>query len=179
MKVTKRERQLLTITVTVIVLGINYVLVIPLRRSRSDVIDKLKTQRQQLTVMQETIKRKADWQKQYDELRQGLGQRTENFQQDSDVRKRVEEIGTSSGVQITSRRSMAEEDKGVYRVLPVQYALDANTDSLVRFLFSLQTGAGFMSVEQLQIAPKPENPTILRCDILLRALAAKQRSPNS
>ena len=34
-----------------------------------------------------------------------------------------------------------------------------------------------MSVEQLQIAPKPENPTILRCDILVRALAAKRKEP--
>ena len=38
MKITKRERGLLTITVTVIVLGINYVLAIPLLRSRNDVI---------------------------------------------------------------------------------------------------------------------------------------------
>ena len=179
MKITKRERGILIITVTVIVLGINYLLVIPLFRSRSDTIAKLKTERGTLTVMQETTKRIPEWQKQYDDLRQGLGQRTESFQQDSDVRKRIEEIATSSGVQVTSRRSMTEEDKGVYRVLPVQYAVEATTDSLVHFLFSLQTGAGFMSVEQLQVAPKPENPNILRCDILVRALAAKQRSRGS
>jgi len=76
-------------------------------------------------------------------------------------------------VQISSSRPMLEEDKGVYRVLPEQLAVEATTDSLVRFLFALQTAAGFVSVEQLQITPRTENQGILRCDIQVRALAAK------
>jgi hypothetical protein len=40
-------------------------------------------------------------------------------------------------------------------------------------LFALQTAAGFVSVEQLQITPRTENQGILRCDIQVRALAAK------
>ena len=43
----------------------------------------------------------------------------------------------------------------------------------MRFLFELQTAAGFMSVEQLQVTPRTENQSILRCDIQVRALAAK------
>lgn len=179
MKITKRERGLLTITVTVIALGINYILVIPLLHSRRDTVAQLKTQRQELIVMEETIKRVPEWQKQYDELRQGLGQKTERFQQGSDVEKKIVEVATSSGVQLTQRRSMTVEDKGVYRVFPVQCAVEATTDSLVHFLFALQTGAGFMSVEQLQVAPKPENPSILRCDIQVRALTSKMGSPGS
>lgn len=179
MKITKRERGLLTITLTVIALGINYILVVPLLRTRGDTIARLKTQRDQLRLMQETIKRKPDWQKQYDELRQGLGKKTEPFQLGSDVEKKIVEVATSSGVQLTSRRSMTVEDKGVYRVFPVQCGVEATTDSLVHFLFSLQTAAGFMSVEQLQVAPKPENPNILRCDILVRALTSKMGSPGS
>ena len=97
----------------------------------------------------------------------------------SDVEKKIVEVATSSGIQLTSRRSMTVEDKGVYRVFPVQCGVEATTDSLVHFLFSLQTAAGFMSVEQLQVAPKPENPNILRCDILVRALTSKMGSPGS
>ena len=160
MKITKRERGLLTITITVIALGINYILVIPLLRSRGDLIARRKTQRNQLTLMQETIKR-------------------EPFQQGSDVEKKIVEVATSSGIQLTSRRSMTVEDKGVYRVFPVQCGVEATTDSLVHFLFSLQTAAGFMSVEQLQVAPKPDNPNILRCDILVRALTSKMGVPDS
>ena len=179
MKITKRERGLFAITITVIVIVINYMLVIPLLRSWHDMGASLKTQQQQLTVIEATIEHEPQWRKQYDELRQGLGQRTESFQQISDVLKKIEEVATGSGVQVTSRRPMLEEDKGVYRVLPVQCAIEASTDSLVKFLFALQTGAGFVSVEQLQISPRPENPGILRCDVQVRALAAKQGRTSS
>jgi hypothetical protein len=47
----------------------------------------------------------------------------------------------------------------------------------VKFLFALQTGAGFMSVEQLTLSPRPENPGILRCEIQVRAF--KLGSTNS
>ena len=173
MNITKRERRLFAITITVIALVLNYVLVVPLLRSWRDTGDRLKTEQQQLTVIQATIQHGPQWRKQYDELRLSLGQRTESFQKVSDVEKTILEVATSSGVQLTSRTSMTEEDKGVYRVLPERCSVEATTPSLVKFLFALQTGAGFMSIEQLQISPRPENPGILRCDIQVRALAAK------
>jgi Tfp pilus assembly protein PilO len=174
--VTKRERNLLVITISVIVVGVNLFVVRPLLRNWRSAGDRLKKQQQELALMESTIAHEKQWQQQYDQLRQSLGSRTESFQQGSDVEKKLLEVATSSGVQITSRRPMAEEDKGVYRVLPEQVALEATTDSLAHFLFALQTAAGFMSVEQLQVAPKNENQNILRCDIQVRALAAKSVS---
>ena len=41
MRITKRERQLLAITITAIVLGINYVVILPLARSWGDTGRKL------------------------------------------------------------------------------------------------------------------------------------------
>jgi Tfp pilus assembly protein PilO len=179
MKITKRERGLIGLTVTVIALGINYLLVIPMVRSWRETGDKFVTQQRELSVIQATIQHEEQWRKEYDQLKRSLGEHTESFQETSDVLKKIEEVATSSGVQITSRRTMVEEDKGVYRVLPVQCAVEATTDSLVHFLFALQTGAGFMSVEQLQVSPRPENTGILRCDIQVRALAAKTTGVHS
>jgi Tfp pilus assembly protein PilO len=165
---------LFAITITVVAVVINYMLVNPLVRSWQNTGAALKTQQQQLALIEVTIQHEPQWREQYDELRQSLGQRTESFQKVSDVEKKILEVATSAGVQLTSKTSMTEEDKGVYRVLPERCSVEATTDSLVKFLFALQTGAGFMSVEQLQISPRPENPGILRCDIQVRALAAKQ-----
>jgi Tfp pilus assembly protein PilO len=179
MKITKRERVLLGLTVTVITLGVNYVLVIPLLRSWRATGEKFATQQRELATIRATIQHEEQWRKEYDRLKQSLGAHTESFQETSDVLKKIEEVATGSGVQITSRRTLLEEDKGVYRVLPVQCAVEATTDSLVKFLFALQTGAGFMSVEQLQVSPRPENTGILRCDIQVRALAAKAGGAHS
>jgi Tfp pilus assembly protein PilO len=179
MKITKRERGLLGITVTVIAVGINYLLVIPMVRSWRETGDKFAAQQRELGVIQATIQHEEQWRKEYDQLKRSLGEHTESFQETSDVLKKIEEVATGSGVQITSRRTLLEEDKGVYRVLPVQCAVEATTDSLVKFLFALQTGAGFMSVEQLQVSPRPDNTGVLRCDIQVRALAAKQGAVHS
>ena len=179
MKITKRERSLLAITITAIVLGINYVLILPLVRSWAETGRKLATQQRELAAMKAIIGRKPQWQKEYDELKRNLGQRSERFQRPSDVVKKIQEVASSSGVIVNSRREMPEEDRGIYRVLPVQCTLEATTEPLVKFLFALQTGAGFVSVEQLRISPKPENASILRCDIQVRALAGKSEGSHS
>lgn len=173
MAITKRERNLLATTITVIVLGVNFFVVRPLLRNWRSAGERLKTQRQELGSMKAVIDHEKQWQTQYDELKQSLGQRAESFQTGSDVGKKILDVAKTAGVQITSSRPMSEEDKGVYRVLPEQLAVEASTDSLVRFLFELQTAAGFVSVEQLQVTPRTENQNILRCDIQVRALAAK------
>jgi Tfp pilus assembly protein PilO len=179
MKITSRERGMLVIVITTIVLGVNYLLIIPLIRSWHEAGAKLKSQQHVLAGMQETIKHKDEWRKEYEELKRGLGQQTVQFQYTSDVVKKIQEVATSSGVQINATRQMTEEDKGVYRVLPVQCTIEATTESLVKFLFALQTGAGFMSVEQLTLSPRPENPGILRCEIQVRALSGKLGSTSS
>jgi Tfp pilus assembly protein PilO len=177
MSISKRERILLVVTVTIIVLGLNYLLLLPLARTWSELNRKLRSQRRELAAMKATIERKPVWQLEYDKLRAGLGQRTERFQQTTDVLKKIEEVANASGILINSRRPLPVEDKVEYRVLPVQCAVEATIESLTKFLHGLQTGAGFMSVEQLQINPKPDNPAILRCDIQVRALAGKLEGP--
>jgi len=179
MKITKREQWLLTTTISAVALGINYLVILPLAHGWGEASRKLATQQRELAGIKATIQRTPQWRQEYDELKRSLGERSERFQQTSDVLKKIEQVASSSGVIVNSRRPMAEEDKGVYRVLPVQCTIEATIEPLVKFLFALQTGAGFVSVEQLRVSPKPENPTILRCDIQVRALAGKSEGSHS
>ena len=179
MKITKRERLLFAITLGAIVMGVNFLLVLPLKRSWSETGNKLNRQRRERSAMKSTIDHLPQWKKEYDELKKSLGQQSEQFQKTSDVLTKINQVATSSGVIVTSRTTLNEEDKGVYRVLPVRCSIEATTEPLVKFLFALQTGAGFMSVEQLRVTPRPENPSILRCDIQVRALAGKSEGTRS
>jgi len=179
MKITKRERGILVVTITAAVLVGSYFLAVPLLRNWRETGIQLKSKQRVLDGMLKTIQHKEGWRKEYDELKKGLGQQTEGFHYTSDVAKKIQEVASSSGVQINATRQMTEEDKGVYRVLPVQCTVEATTESLVKFLFALQTGAGFMSVEQLTLSPRPENPGILRCEIQVRALSTKPGSTSS
>jgi Tfp pilus assembly protein PilO len=179
MPLNKRERTLLTVTVTAIVLGVNYVLVVPLAGKWKSFGGILATRRRELDSRTETIKRSPEWRKQYDELRHNISEKSARFDQTSDVLKKIDEVGGASGILIQSRRPMQPVDRDVYRELPVQCSFESSTESLVKFLYGLQTGAGLVSVEELRITPRADNPSILRCDIQIRALASKAEAPTS
>lgn len=179
MALNRRERTLLVATVTALLVAANYLLAGPLLRSWSRLSADLHTQRLTLDGYRTNIARTPELQAEYDKLRQQVGERITQFEEISDVLKRIEEVGGSSGAQITQRKPLPESDRGAYRELPVQCRMDATIESLVKFLFGLRTSGGFVQVEQLQIQPQANNPSVLRCDVLIHALAAKTKSGDS
>jgi Tfp pilus assembly protein PilO len=178
MALNKRERTLLIATIAAAVVAGNYLAIAPLLRSWQSIGRKLITQRRELEGVKATIAHEPEWQQQYTALGHSLKQ-SESFEQTSDVLKKIEEVGATSGILIQSRRPMRAEDKDVYRELPVQCTFESTAESLVKFLYGLQTASGFMRVESLNVTAKPDNPSILRCDIQIRALAAKSEKPLS
>ncbi|HUK83545.1 MAG TPA: type II secretion system protein GspM [Verrucomicrobiae bacterium] len=180
MALNKRERILLNITITAIVLGANYLLIAPLVGKWKTFGGTLSTRRHELAAMTATIQREPEWHQQYDQLRQNLNKQSVSFEQTSDVLKKINEVGASSGILIQQIRPIGQPvEKDVYRELPVQCTFESTTESLVKFLYGLQTSSGFVSVEELRITPRADNNSILRCDIQIRALAAKAEATTS
>jgi Tfp pilus assembly protein PilO len=178
MALNKRERLLLVGTIVVVVVVVNYLAITPLIARWQGLGRKLVSQRRELAAARDTIARRPEWQKQYEALGHSLKQ-SESFAQTSEVLKKIEEVGGTSGILIQSRRPMRAEDKDVYRELPVQCTFESTAESLVKFLYGLQTASGFMRVESLNVTAKPDNTSILRSDIQIRALAAKSETPAS
>ncbi|NQU12472.1 type 4a pilus biogenesis protein PilO [bacterium] len=173
MNLNQRERLLLVSTV-VVLLGLgNWLLLSPLVRSWRELGQQVQAQRELLARHQGKIDRMPTWQAEYDTLRSELGQQIEQFDQTSQVLQKVEEVAEAAGVVIVSRRPKTPLERGVYRELPVDCRVEANTESLVRFLYALRTSSGFINVEQLQIAPQPSRPNVLRCDLVIHALSGK------
>jgi Tfp pilus assembly protein PilO len=179
MALNKRERLLVAVTATFIVLGGNYLLLSPLAKKWGDLRVKTGTAHHELDSIVATLQRAPGWQKEYDQLRQSVGEKSEKFQETSDVLKKLEEEGASSGILIKERRAMPAEDKGVYRELPVVCRFESTIESLVKFLYGLQTGSGFISVQELQVTGQPDNASILRCDIKIQVLAGKSAGGDS
>jgi len=173
MALNKRERGLLAVTIIIVMAVVTWALFLPLIHTWQRLGSETYRQQRELAGYQATVARTPGWQADYNQLREQLGQKVEHYEQMSDVLKKIEEVGRASGVVIQQRRPLAENDRGVYRELPVQCRVEATMDSLVRFLYSLRTGSGFVSVEQLQIVTQGNNSSVLRCDILIHALASK------
>jgi Tfp pilus assembly protein PilO len=172
MALKQRERLLLATTITLTVVGVNYFLLVPLIRNWNDVRSQLTFNRRELAGMEAMIRFVPGWQKQYKELAERL-QQAQQPQQTSDMQRKIQEIGTSSGIQMKSLQPMQAVEKDVYREQPFLCNFESTTDTLVKFLYGLQTGSGFMSVEDLQVTPQTENISILRCTVRIRALAGK------
>jgi Tfp pilus assembly protein PilO len=179
MALNKREQILLAATIGIVVVVVTWALFLPLIRTWQRLGADIHQQQRERDGFQAAVARMPQWQADYDQLREQLGQKVEHYEQMSDVLKKIEEVGQAAGVVIQQRRPLAENDRGVYRELPVQCRIEATTDSLVRFLYSLRTGSGFVSVEQLQIVTQGNNSSILRCDILIHALAGKSERRSS
>lgn len=179
MALNKRERTLLGLTITVVVVGANWLVLTPLTMRWRGMERKLKDRQETLAVIKATLVRAPEWQQDYDQLRQRVGQTTQQFHQTSDVLKKIEEVGAATGILISSRRPLPAVEKDMYRELPVTCTFEATVEALVKFLHGIQTGSGFMSVESLQVSGKPDNPSILRCDIQIRALAGKSEANKS
>jgi len=172
MALKSRERNLLVLTIVLVALGANYLLLAPLWRRWEGLKRDLTKQQKELDGLTENIAQQPRWQQEYDALRKTVGQE-QVFTQTSDVLKKIEEVGATAGILIVTRRPLATVDHGVYRELPVQCSFEASTEALVKFLHGLQTGSGFVNVEQLTVFPRADNPNILRCDIQIRALSGK------
>ena len=171
MALNKRERNLLVTTISIVVVGINYFLASYLIEKWQPLRNQLASKRRELEGMQAAVSRAPEWRTAYQQLGQDL-QSSVTFDAPSDVLKKIEEVGGSAGVLIRDRRMLRAETKEVYRELPVQCRFEATTESLVRFLFGVQNAAGFMTVESLSVAAKPDNTNVLQCDTQVRALAA-------
>ena len=173
MKLNQREQVLLGAAVAVVVVGLTYGLAAPLIRRWNALGVRLRTTQLERDARAEFIAQRPQWEKEYAALRAKLGQSTVRYAATSDVLKKIEEVGAGAGIQILTRKPLPLADQGVYKELPVACTFEAGTEALVKFLHVLQFESGFVSVEQLQVYPRTDNPSLLRCDVQIRALAAK------
>ncbi|NIL98026.1 MAG: hypothetical protein GTO62_13095, partial [Planctomycetales bacterium] len=148
MNLNQRERFLLYLTIAVGVLMVSWLVLVPMGRSYRALGDERHVLQRQLDEYRATVERTTGWQQEYQALRVGLGQRIEKYEQMSEVLRKIEEVAGMAGVIVSSRRPLPENDRGVFIEFPVQFRLEATTESLVRFLFALRTGSGFVSVQK-------------------------------
>lgn len=177
MAITNRERRLLVLTIAAVVVGITIVLIGPLTREWQDVRRKLNNQVLERDSMRAIVDHSAEWQRELDQLSGSFQQTPVRYEKTTDVLKKIEQIVQETGVVMIAQKPMPEVDKSVYRELPVQCTIESNIESLVKFLQALQSGAGFLTVEQLQVTLKTDNTNLMRCDVQIRALASQEKGP--
>ena len=178
MAVSKRERQLLVVIIIIAVVIVNLFLFSKLRGPWQQKNTEFITKQRELTTKQGIIAHMPEWRQSYEALGRNLKQ-SERFETSTDVIKKVDEVATAAGILTQSKRTVKEEEHDVYHEWLVRYSFEATTEPLVKFLHGLQTASGFMTVDQLDVTTKAGSSGILRGEIQIRALAAKEGKPVS
>ena len=178
MALNKRELKLLMLTITTVMVGVNLFLFPALLARWQKLGRDLNDRRRELTTAEATIAHAPEWRRSYDALGRNLKQ-AERFATPTDVIKKVDEVVSATGILTQSKQTLKEEERDVYHEWPVQYKFAATVESLVKFLYGLQTSSGFMTVEQLDVTTRSDNSGSLNCVIQIRALTAKEGKPAS
>lgn len=181
MVLNKREQTLLWFVVVTVFVAGNWLLVAPLVDNARKREDEIAVQRGTLERIRRIVEEDGPrWRAEYEQLQSSVGERTSVFSNTSDVLKKVEDVGTECGLTVPVKKSLAAVERDVYRELPVQCTLEGSLEAMVRFLYTMQTAAGMVSVEQIQIYPvRPSEPSQLKCDLVVVALASKSGKPSS
>ncbi len=181
MRLNKREQNLLWM-VLLLAFGFgNWLLILPLVRSWRDVQSKIGMQQMLRDGMQGVLDRDApQWRTEYAKLQENLGERASVFVTTADVLKKVEDVGQECGLSVPVKKTLPVIERDVFRELPVQCTIEGSLEGLVKFLHTLQTASGLITVDQIQIfPPRPQEPALLKCDLVVIALASKKEKPSS
>ena len=136
----------------------------------------LVTRRRELAGMQAAIMQSPEWRQKTEKLRAGMQSQQKNEPMtDGDLMKLVEELTKQTGVKINTQHSLKTVEHNLYRELALRCSFDATTPNLVHFLYAIQIKSGLITVEELQLTPRPDKPSVLRGDIQLRVLTDRGR----
>jgi Tfp pilus assembly protein PilO len=91
----------------------------------------------------------------------------------------LDRLAASTGLTLIRRDSDRETDQGQVREVTIQCTWEAGLESLVRFLYALQSEADAMEVVQLTITPVPGAADRLRGSLLVKAMFTRSQTPTS
>lgn len=175
MTMNRREQVLLLVVCTVVLFGATSLLI----RPRIDLWNELRYQqlleRQDLEVDRALVAEADRWRQELEELSSLLPVYPPSRRMDVHLLSAVDRMATTHGLRILRRRTSEEERIGELYELPIEVSeWEGTLESLVRFLYDLQTQDVMLDVRQLLIRPAQRD--MLRGRFLLYAAYSREEA---
>lgn len=166
MKVTSRELNLLLATLAVALFGATALMARPRVTQWKALKADQAQQRTEIEQDQRLLDDRARWEQEFDSLRQYLPQFPADKKMDIHWLSIMDSLASKHGVRI-SRRDVGEEKRlGDVYELPIDVRdWEGTLESLVHFLFELQTQGAMLDIRQLSM--KPNEQRVLRGRFIL------------
>lgn len=155
MNLTQRETVLFTATASVALIGISLVLARPRIDEFRNLGARQRVVREQIADDQALVAEAGKWQAGLDELRNMLPVVPPDKKMDVYWLSVMDRLAAARGLKISRRQAGEEQREGDIYELPIQCDdWEGDLESLLHFLFDLQSEGAMMDVRELHIRPK-------------------------
>jgi Tfp pilus assembly protein PilO len=158
MKISPRELTMSFVTVTLVIFAISYFFLQPKIDTWKKLVEEEVNLKQSIGSYNQMIAQKDYVTARLKKVSSLLPAYAENKEMDVYWMSVMDSIASKNNLDITRRQAGKETKTGSIYELPIecrQWAGDL--DSLVNFLFDLQSEGGMMDIRQLSIKPKPKS----------------------
>jgi Tfp pilus assembly protein PilO len=156
-----REAVLGLITMAIALFAISYMAARPKLAKLKDVRQEQARIQEQIRQDNEKIADKKKWSKQYAELSKMMPTLPANKKTDAHWLEIMDNIATRNGVKIFKRQAGEEKKLGNVYELPLECKeWEGTLDSMLHFLFDMQSEGAMLDIRQLMV--KPQGKGVLR-----------------
>lgn len=170
---SQREKMLILTAAAVGFVAITALIWGPLLRSWRSTSLQYGQKKEQFKLVQETIAQQSMYEEQYKELHAAMAARQGSAAM-PDVLQKVGDLFRNAGINVRSRTPQPERAQRGFTEVPIDYSVEATTESLVRFLYEVKIAQDLMDIPEMKITPAPGNPGTLRADLKVITLRSAQ-----
>ncbi len=155
MKMSNRELILGIITVTVVLFGLTILLAKPKLDALKEVQDECRNVRNSIKVEKRLVEKKDVWEKRLADVSKLLPSEPANKDMDVHWLAVMDRIAHKHGLKIKKRLAKDEQQNGDVYEMPIECKeWEGSLESLVNFLFELQSEGAMLDIRQLTVKPK-------------------------
>lgn len=174
LQASQREKILIIAAAVVFFVVVTAILWGPLLRSWRSASNQHNARRQQMKLVEETLAQQAEIETRYEQYRKTLASRSGSTAV-PDALQKISALAARSGVNVRARTPQPQREQRGFTEVPIEYSLEASTETLVKFLYEVRVAQDLIDVTDLKIFPSPQKPETLRVEMRVVNLRVGQK----
>lgn len=162
MKLNKREMLLASATLLVVLLTITYLVGRNYFAEWREMSSSYDTFSHRIKVAETQIAQKDKWFEKLAEVQQDLPSYELGKDTTSEMMKMLEQLASQHGLVLGKRSPGEEVQLGQLYQFSIECTWEGSLESLVQFLYAVQTKGAILDVRQLSVSPAPGKPDSLK-----------------
>lgn len=162
MKLSTREMTLSAITIGIVVIGVSWLLGMPLVQRWMDAREQRLRLAQQRTVAERLVAMRPRWEDDYTQLRARIPQHGATDPVTAEMLKMIRRLADEHQMSISRIEPDKEQNIGDLYEVAIDCTWESTLESMVQFLYAVQTQGAILDVRQLTVTPAQGAPGRLK-----------------